>query len=104
MFTRRFVTLSLLVLARAPNVSAQTAPEPLQAPNATAAGSSGLTVRPGLEVFAQYALRLTNTATRDTDVAHEFDVPRTHASLTADYEHARARIVLEAVQIGRAHV
>ena len=29
---------------------------PLQAPNATAAGSTGLAVRPGLEVFAQYEL------------------------------------------------
>lgn len=98
MITRRLVTLSLLVFARASTVAAQTAPEPLQAPNATAAGSSGFSVRPGLEVFAQYALRLTNTATGDTDLAHDFDVPRTHASLTADYEHARARIVLEAVR------
>ena len=55
-------------------------------------------MRPGLEVFAQYAVRLTNTATGGTDTTHDFDVPRTHASLSADYEHARARVVLEAVR------
>lgn len=85
-----------LSLALAPAAAlAQNAP--VQAPNATAAGTTGITVRPGLEVFAQYALRLTNTDT-DTEVTHDFDVPRTHASLTASYERARARVVVEAVR------
>ncbi len=70
---------------------------PLQAPNATAAGSTGLAVRPGVEVFAQYALRLTNTDS-GTDTVHDFDVPRTHASLSASFEQVRARVVLEAVR------
>ncbi len=88
-----FATLSATSLA-----SAQSAPTPLQAPSSTAAGSTGFTVRPGLEVFAQYAVRLTNTAAGGSDTAHDFDVPRKNASLSADYEHARARVVLEAVR------
>lgn len=90
---RRWLALAL-TLAPA-TALAQTAP--MQAPNATAAGSTGIAVRPGVEVFAQYAARFTNTDS-GTDAVHDFDVPRTHASLSASYEHVRARVVLEAVR------
>jgi hypothetical protein len=94
----RWLPLPLaLVLLPLPAL-AQTPPEPLQAPSATAAGTTGLVLRPGLEVFAQYGVRVTNADAGGTEVAHEFEVPRTHASLSADYRNARARAVLEAVR------
>jgi hypothetical protein len=100
--TPRAAALVLSLTLVAPRALAQTppaatSPAPLQAPNATAAGSTGLTVRPGVEVFAQYALRITNTDT-GSDTTHDFDVPRTHASLTGSWQNARARVVLEAVR------
>jgi hypothetical protein len=95
-FCSAVVVLSLvpgLALAQAQTVRGA----PLQAPNATASGSTGLPVRMGLEVFGQYALRVTNTDT-GTDTVHDFDLPRTHASLSAGVDHARARVVIEAVR------
>lgn len=94
--TSAALALALALAGR--HADAQAAPEPLQPPGATAAGTTGLTVRPGLEVFAHYALRLTNTDAGATDVTHEFDLPRTHASLSADYRNARARVVFEGVR------
>ncbi len=100
MTLRRTLPLALLATLTPLTARAQTAPTtpPLAPPVSTAAGTTGLTVRPGLEVFSQYALRFTNTDAGTLDTTHTFDVPRTHASLTADYEHARARVVLEAVR------
>ncbi len=101
--TARAIGLSSLLVATlfSGSALAQTATSqtpPVAPPLSTAAGSTGFEVHPGLEVFAQYALRLTNTDAGDVDVTHAFDVPRTHASLTATWEHARARVVLEAVR------
>jgi hypothetical protein len=94
--SRPALVATLAALSLAPSAArAQVAP--LQSPNATAAGSTGLAVRPGIEVFAQYAWRLTNTDA-GSDGVHDFDVPRTHASLSASFDHVRARAVLEAVR------
>lgn len=71
--------------------------QPAAAPP-TAAGNTGLSVRPGVEVFAQYAARLTNTTAGESEWFHRFDVPRVHAALTGEYRDARARVVLEAVR------
>jgi hypothetical protein len=89
-------SLALAFTLAAGSVGAQTAP--LAAPPATAAGSSGLNVRPGLEAFAQYGVRLTNTDSGELETFHAFDVPRVHASLQGEYDHARARLVVEAVR------
>lgn len=64
---------------------------------ATAAGSSGVTLQPGLEIIAGYNLRITPTAT-GTQWFHDFDLPRAHAALTGAWGPARARLVLEAVR------
>ncbi len=93
----RKVALVVAAAVFAPSVASAQTVAPLQAPNATAAGTTGFAVHPGLEVFAQYALRLTNTdAGVQTD--NVFDVPRVHASVAATYENVRARVVLEAVR------
>jgi hypothetical protein len=88
--------LALALTLAASAAGAQVAPLP--AAPATAAGSTGITVRPGLEAFAQYGLRLTNTDAGELETFHQFDVPRVHASLQAEYDHVRARLVLEAVR------
>ncbi len=77
--------------------SAAAAAQPAAAPP-TAAGNTGLVVRPGVEVFAQYAARVTDTALLGNDWSHRFDLPRVHAALTGEYREARARVVLEAVR------
>lgn len=92
-----------LAAAAAQAQTAAPAPPPPPAPpasvaNATAAGSTGLALRPGLEAFAQYGVRLTNVDAGGLEVFHAFDVPRVHASLEGEYEHARARVVAEAVR------
>jgi hypothetical protein len=63
----------------------------------TAAGTSGLRVQPGLEIFVEYNLRLTRTSAGN-DWFHSFEIPRAHASLLASYGPAQARLVLEAVR------
>jgi hypothetical protein len=72
-------------------------PEGKSAPP-TAAGTTGLKVTPGLEVFAQYSLRRTATQDGQTPWFHVFDVPRVHASLTGEFGGATGRVVLEAVR------
>jgi hypothetical protein len=73
-------------------------PAPIgEAGPATAAGTTGLDVRAGLEVFAQYGIRVTDTR-GDSDWFHLFEVPRAHGALTADYDTVRARVVVEAVR------
>lgn len=64
----------------------------------TAAGTTGLKVTPGLEVFAQYGLRKTATLDGQSPWFHIFDVPRVHASVTGEFGPATGRIVLEAVR------
>lgn len=102
-----FATTLTLALAASSRARAQNAPPTAPAPTAptapsaappTAAGTTGLQVTPGLEVFAQYALRLTNTAPGDTAWFHAFDLTRAHASVTATYGPVRGRFVLEAVR------
>lgn len=83
----------LLALLAAPAAAwAQPAASP-----PTAAGNTGLSVRPGVEVFAQYAVRSTRTNDGSSEWSHAFDVPRAHAALTGEYGDARARVLLEAV-------
>jgi len=74
-------------------------PEGVAAP-ATAAGTTlfGVSVRPGLEVIAQYAYRTTYDAGGNSDWFHLFDVPRVHGSLGAAYGPALGRVVLEGVR------
>lgn len=69
--------------------------QPAAAPP-TAAGNTGLAVRPGVEVFAQYAARST-AAGGSTAWGHAFELPRLHAAVTGEFGEARARVVLEAV-------
>jgi hypothetical protein len=52
---------------------------------------------PGLEIFAEYDLRVTRSGST-TDWFHNFDVPRVHGSLTGAYGPVRARLLLEAVR------
>lgn len=78
----------------APTPAPAPAPIPVSAPPPTA---SGPTLTPGLEVFAEYALRLTRTGST-TEWFHNFDVPRAHGSLTGAYGPARARLLIEAVR------
>jgi hypothetical protein len=67
---------------------------------ATAAGTTNhaLEVHPGLEVFAQFAHRITRAPTGDTSAFNQFDVPRVHASLDGAWQNVHARILLEAVR------
>lgn len=64
----------------------------------TSSGTGPLSLRAGLEVFTQYALRLTNTDAGGSEWFHAFEVPRAHASLSGRYGDARARVVFEAVR------
>lgn len=66
----------------------------------TAAGTTALAleVRPGLEVFAQYAYRRTEHPSGPASWYHEFDVPRVHLALDAKAEDARGRVVVEGVR------
>jgi hypothetical protein len=66
---------------------------------ATAAGTTGLTVQPGIEVFAAYDLKITpGSGSTGTQWFHEFEIPRAHASLSGGWGPVRARVVLEAVR------
>jgi len=64
----------------------------------TAAGTTGLRVTPGIEIFAQYAARFTQIDTNRRLWYHTFEVPRVHAALTGDYGIATGRVVLEGVR------
>jgi hypothetical protein len=83
----------LLVVEQRPSVDP---PEGKAAP-AIAAGTTGLTVQPGLELFAAYHATVTPGAT-GTSWYHEFEIPRAHASLTGLWGPVRASFVLEAVR------
>jgi hypothetical protein len=58
---------------------------------------AGVVFRPGLEVIAEYQLRVTRTAA-GSEWFHTFELPRAHGALSAEYGPARARVVLEAVR------
>ena len=77
----------------------EASPQRFEAPSGAPAGSSAHTVAltPGLEVFARYALTARETADGRT-WDHAFDVPRVHAALSARYDGATARVVLEGVR------
>lgn len=112
---RRFV-LSLGLLPSLLPAVALAQSEPLPAdPNAaptyegraappTASGRKleGVTLTPGLEVFAQYAYRRTETqdagGADSSEWFHEFDVPRIHLSLTAETDQVMGRVLFEAVR------
>ncbi len=85
-------TLLVALLAAPAAAWAQPAASP-----PTAAGNTGLSVRPGVEVFAQYAVRSTVATDGTSAWSHVFDVPRVHAALTGEFGDARARVLLEAV-------
>jgi hypothetical protein len=68
-----------------------------KASSTTAAGSTGLVVRPGLEVFAEYDLRVTRTA-GSSSWFHSFELPRGHGSLSGEYGPARGKLLIEAVR------
>lgn len=83
----------------APPNAPEASPQRFEAPSGTSAGSSAHTVAltPGLEAFARYAFTARETAdARSWD--HAFDVPRVHAALSARYDGATARVVLEGVR------
>ncbi len=95
-------TALALALALTPATAvAQTPAPPEPIPTAgpsTSAGTTGLAVRPGLEVFGQYALRLVDGSAGDAAWFHAFELPRAHASIGAGYGPAQGRFVLEAVR------
>lgn len=63
----------------------------------TAAGTTGLVITPGLEIFAEYDLKIARTGA-GTEWFHSFELPRAHGSLSGAYGPARARLVVEAVR------
>ncbi|MCA9600058.1 MAG: hypothetical protein KC776_42435 [Myxococcales bacterium] len=67
---------------------------------ATSAATTPLTlqVKPGLEVFAQYAYRRTLDESGRSQWFHQFDVPRVHLALDAEAEDAHGRVLIEAVR------
>ena len=80
MSIRRTVVAVALVLTPAAAV-AQTPVTPEAIPTAgpsTSAGTTAFAVRPGLEVFGQYALRLVDGSAGDTAWFHAFELPRAH--------------------------
>ncbi len=66
----------------------------------TSAGTTdfALKLRPGLEVFAQYAYRRTLHQNAAASWYHEFDVPRVHLALSAEAGDASGRVVIEGVR------
>jgi hypothetical protein len=64
---------------------------------ATSAGSTGLSVRPGLEIIADYDLHVARTDAGYT-WNHDFELQRGHASFDASYGPVSARMVVEAVR------
>lgn len=68
------------------------------APVATRAGTTGRCVTAGMELFGQYALRLTNTDTGDTEWFHSVELTRGHAALSGRWGPVAGRFVFEAVR------
>lgn len=59
-----------------------------------------LSLKPGLEVFAQYSYRVTEGEDGDSDWFHVFDVPRVHLSLTGETDTVTGRVLVEGVRSG----
>jgi len=98
---RALVLALLLVTTRAaaqeppPERSADDgAPVGQAAPPTEAATRGDGRVRAGLEIFAQYSYRNVTGGSW----FHAFDVPRVHGAVEGEYEHARGRVVVEAVR------
>jgi hypothetical protein len=85
---------ALLVIEKRPIVDAPVG----RAAAPIAAGTTGLTVQPGLELFVAYHATLTPSATGGNTFYHEFEIPRAHASLAGFWGPVSARFVLEAVR------
>jgi hypothetical protein len=68
------------------------------APPTEAATRGTGTVRPGIELFAQYALRNTVGLDGNGKYFHVFDVPRVHAAVEGEWQGAKGRVVLEATR------
>ncbi len=68
------------------------------APPTEAATRGAGAIRPGLEIFAQYAARNTIGIDGNRTFFHVFDVPRVHAAIEGEWKEARGRIVLEATR------
>jgi len=77
---------------------ASTPPEgrPGLATEAAARGPSK--VRVGLEVFAEYMFRRTQAPADGGTWFHSFELPRAHGAIEGEWEHARGRLLLEAVR------
>jgi hypothetical protein len=65
---------------------------------ATFTAPGGVVITPGVDVIAQYAVRLFEDASGGTAWYHEIELPRGLASLSASYKAARARFAIEAVR------
>lgn len=65
------------------------------APTGAGRTQENVEVRPGLEVFGQYAFRNSGGG---VGWFHEFDVPRVHGALTANVRDVTGRVVLEGVR------
>jgi hypothetical protein len=66
----------------------------------TNAGTTEFTTRvhPGMELFAQYAYRVTNAQNGTSSWFHDFDITRAHGSLDGEYDGVRGRLLIEAVR------
>lgn len=84
--------------APAPEAPRALVPVGRAAPPTEAATRGGGVIRPGLEIFAQYAARNTIGIDGNRTFFHVFDVPRVHAAIEGEWKEARGRIVLEATR------
>lgn len=73
-------------------------PSRTPSPGESNAGTSGLSVKGGIELFAQYGVSVTEQPGTEPQWFHQFDLTRLHASLTGQYGPASARVLFEAVR------
>ena len=74
------------------------APVGRAAPATEAASHGEGYVRAGLEVFAQYRFRQSQTTAGESEWFHEFDVPRVHAAIEGGNATLRGRVLVEATR------
>jgi hypothetical protein len=67
-------------------------------PTAAATTPSDSHVRAGIEVFAQYAYRVTNALNGPSSSDQRFDVPRVHGAVEGDYGPLFGRVLVEGVR------
>ena len=77
---------------------ASTPPEGRPALPTEAASHGSAKVRVGLEVFAEYMYRRTQAPADGATWFHSFELPRAHGAIEGEWEHARGRVLLEAVR------